>query len=179
MLGAHLLSSPLNSHLYDQDWSDLAQTMVAHRLQTRGQSLADYAEIFPPGGHLQCKALMILMVLAFALASFCFDGRIVRSARTCVRDAPLWFVKALLCFALLLAEADAARRRRAPVPRRRPGPVGVQPRGLRSLYLRRPRAGLWRQGDPRVAAAALLAFTVGALFVGYRFVIFLITFYTT
>src|SRR5688500_3276790 len=60
--GAHLLSSPLDSHLHDQDWSVLARTLVAQRLEVQGQALAAYAPVFDEAAVFNAKALLILMV---------------------------------------------------------------------------------------------------------------------
>lgn len=68
LIGANVFSSPLRSHLEGQDWSPLAQRLVARHLEERGTTVADYAPVFDRAVVLHAKSLIILMVLPFALS---------------------------------------------------------------------------------------------------------------
>ena len=62
-----VFSSTLDSHLHQQDWSDLAQQLVSHRLEATRMSLDRYAPLFDQAVILNAKFLVILMVVPFAL----------------------------------------------------------------------------------------------------------------
>src|SRR5688572_21182769 len=65
LMDVHTLSSPLASHLHDQDWSALARSWVEHRLRANGQTLAAYSAVFDDAVMFNARTLMILMVAAF------------------------------------------------------------------------------------------------------------------
>jgi len=46
LTGINVFSSPLSSHLHQQEGSDLAQTLLAERLQTKGEDFEHYAPVF-------------------------------------------------------------------------------------------------------------------------------------
>lgn len=62
-----IFSTPLQSHLHHQDWSELAQTLVAQRVRVLSTTLADYAPLFNQAVEVNAKSLVILMTLPFAL----------------------------------------------------------------------------------------------------------------
>lgn len=182
VLGARVLLSPLASHLHDQDWSGLAQSLVAHRLQAGGQTLAEYSAVFDEAVAFNAKALMILMVLAFVPLPLALFSRPRRPAGVhVVFSLHLYvFVLSLLCVSLFLAVGEQML-----------GGGGLQSDAVDMalslfnlggcgvyIYLALgPAYG--STGMPRVAKAAAMALAVGVLFVGYRFTIFLVTLYTT
>jgi hypothetical protein len=182
LTGAHLLSSPLDSHLHGQDWSALARTLVAHRLEARHQSLSAYAATFDEAAVFNAKALLILMVLAFAPLPIALFRRAHRTVGVHVVFAlHLYvFVLALLCVSLILLEIE-----------RRLGGQGLQSQAMDlalavlniivcAFYIYAALGPVYgAKGPSRVAKAGVLAVAVGALFLGYRFAIFLITLYTT
>ena len=61
----NIFSSTLNSHLNQQDWAPIAQSLVADRLAAKGTTLAAFAPGFDRAAILNAKALIILMALAF------------------------------------------------------------------------------------------------------------------
>jgi hypothetical protein len=177
-----VLSSPLDSHLHEQDWSGLARSMVNHRLQTNGQSLAAYAAVFDEAVAFNSKTLMILMVLAFVplpIVLFRRQHRAIGAHFVFVLHLYV-FVLALLCVALLLAEAEfllGGQGLYSPVVDLVLSLFNLAACGL---YIDAALGPAYNAtGAKRVIKAAVLAGAVGALFVGYRFAIFLITFYTT
>jgi len=182
LLGMHTLSSPLDSHLHHQDWSVLAQALVAERLRSHGETLAAYSAVFDDAVMFNAKALMILMVAAFAPLPLV----LFRSAHRGVGAHVVFalhlyvFVLALLCVSLLLAGVQQIL-----------GGDGLQSPtvdlALSIFNLTACAAYIYlalgpaygSRGAQRIAKAALLALAVGAIFVGYRFAIFLITLFTT
>jgi hypothetical protein len=61
-----IFSTPLDSHLHTQPWSDLAQWLVPYRLMSTQTSLASYAPSFDRDIALNARSLVVLMALTFA-----------------------------------------------------------------------------------------------------------------
>jgi hypothetical protein len=180
-LGA-VLSSPLDSHLHEQDWSSLARSMVGQQLQENGQSLAAYAAEFDEAVAFNAKTLMILMVLAFVPLPIVLFRRQHRAVGAhFVFALHLYvFVLALLCISLLLAEADlllGGQGLRSQIVDHVLAVFSIAACGIYIYAALGPAYG--SSGAARVVKAAVLTSAVGALFLGYRFAIFLITLYTT
>ncbi|HEY0164292.1 MAG TPA: DUF3667 domain-containing protein [Sphingomicrobium sp.] len=181
LTGTNILSTPLDSHLHHQDWSALARTMVQDRLSASHQTLGGLTPAFDQAAIFNAKALMILMVLAFTPFLFLAFGRTDRPAGAqAVFALHLYaFVLILLCVAVLVAEAEllaGGAGIRSPV-------VDV---GLALLSIMACAAYIYAAigpaygatGGKRVAKALILTAIVAALFVGYRFAIFVITLYS-
>jgi hypothetical protein len=58
-----VFSSPLNSHLQQQDWKGVAQSLVQHKLDADNQTLVSYAPVFDRAVAVNAKSLVILMVV--------------------------------------------------------------------------------------------------------------------
>ncbi len=67
LTNTNVVSSTLDSHLHRQDWSPVAQRLVAHRLEKPATTLEQYAPLFDQAIVVNAKSLIILMVLPFAL----------------------------------------------------------------------------------------------------------------
>src|SRR6185369_5502797 len=65
--GEIVLSSPLDSHLHHQDWSELAQSLLAERLDARLLSIETYTPVFDSAVALNAKSLIGLMAIPFTL----------------------------------------------------------------------------------------------------------------
>jgi hypothetical protein len=178
---ANVLSSPLASHLHLQDWQVLARSLVAHRLEAKGTTLAAYTPVFDQAVVLNAKSLIALMVVPFALLlPVMFYG--TRRPFVAHLVFSLHFHAFLLLFfcatlVVLFAEAKL-------------GGAGLNPRAdivVSALILACCAAYLYRatgtvygaRGTTRVARAVVLALAMGGIVLGYRFVIFLVTLYTT
>lgn len=182
LMGVHTLSSPLDSHLHDQDWSGLAQSLVAHRLRANGETLAAYSAVFDDAVMFNARALMILMVLAFVplpLLLF-YDRRRGLGVHVVFALHLYVFVLALACVALLLAEGQhllGGGGLRSPAVDLVLSVFNLLACGI---YIYLALGPVYRSsGAPRIAKAAALAVAIGAIFVGYRFAIFAITLFTT
>src|SRR4051794_11475999 len=103
-----IFSSPLDSHLHNQGWQEIARSLTAARLETRHEALAALAPAFDSAAVLNAKALIVLMALAFAPflpvlypgARRAFGAHVVFSIHLYV------FILLLMCFSMLLAEAE-------------------------------------------------------------------------
>jgi hypothetical protein len=182
LLGVHTLSSPLDSHLHDQDWRGFAQTLVTHRLRTNGETLAAYSLVFDDAVMFNARALMVLMVAAFVpLPLLLFYDRHRGVGVHVVFALHLYvFVLTLACVALLLAEGQhmlGGGGLRAPAVDLA---LSIFNLIACTAYIYLALGPVYQSsGVPRIAKAAALATAVGAIFVGYRFAIFAITLYTT
>jgi hypothetical protein len=180
--GTNILSSSLYSHLHTQDWKDVAQSLVMPRLAANEETLANYAPRFDQAVIFNAKALMILMVLAFApIAWLLFHGRRYVAGAHVVFALHLYaFILALLCLSIVMAGLWSMT-----------GGGGLETplvdTSLTIFNLTACAAYIYlaigsaygATGAKRYLSAALLTGVVGVLFVGYRFVIFLITLYST
>ena len=182
LTGTNVLSSPLESHLQVQDWRELARSLVDHRLAITHENVADYSKRFDRAAIFNAKALMILMVLAFApIAAILFRGRHKAAGVHVVFALHIYtFVFVLLCVSVMLAEVErwvGGAGLRSPVVDTALTVFNLAA-CLGYIYLALgPAYGV--KGTSRLASAAALTAFVGVLFVGYRFVIFLITLYST
>ncbi|HEV7588815.1 MAG TPA: DUF3667 domain-containing protein [Longimicrobium sp.] len=178
----NVLSSTLHSHLHDQDWRALAQTLVARRLQATGSTLSVYSPVFDQANVLNAKSLIGLMMLPFALL---LPLVFYRSRRPFVVHVVFsvhlyTFFLLLFCSGLVLAQVD----------------VWLGGPGLRSphvddvltvailvgsaayLYVAAGRVYAAR-GVVRGVQAIGLALATGCIVLGYRFALFLLTLYST
>jgi len=182
LLGTSVLSTPLQSHLHVQDWQNIAQALVKGRLNSIHETLAVYAPRFDQAAEFNAKTLMILMVLAFApVPALLFRARHRAAGAHVVFALHLYaFVMVLLCVSLTIGQVELAV-----------GGGGLESPLVDSLlsvfnvlacaiYLFLAIGPAYAaSGTSRYLATAVLAASVAVLFVGYRFVIFLITLYTT
>jgi hypothetical protein len=182
LLDMHTLSSPLDSHLHDQDWSGVAQAMVAQRLRLHGETLTAYSAVFDQAVTFNAKALMILMVAAFVpLPTLLFRGTNRGLGVHVVFALHLYaVVLALLCVSLLLAGAQqmmGGEGLRSPAVDL---VLSVLNLAACAAYIYLALGPAYHSSGPqRIAKTAALALAVGAIFVAYRFAIFAITLYTT
>jgi hypothetical protein len=177
-----VLSTPLVSHLQVQDWKDFAQSLVASRLSPSHESVNSYAPRFDEAATFNAKALMILMVLAFApILALLFRARHRPAGAHVVFALHLYaFVLVLLCVSIAIAQFELIR-----------GGGGLASPGVDTLlslfnvsacalYLYLAIGPAYSvSGVSRYALTAILATSVAVLFMGYRFLIFLITLYST
>lgn len=67
LTNTNIVPSQLDSHLYNQDWSVLAQRLVSNRLETMDKTLEFYAPIFNSAVETNAKSLIILITVPFTL----------------------------------------------------------------------------------------------------------------
>src|SRR4051812_29897824 len=106
--GTNILSSPLESHMHVQDWQAVARSLVERRIAGLHENLADFSVRFDRAAIFNAKALMILMVLAFApIPALLFRGRHRAAGAHIVFSLHLYaFVLVLLCASLAIAQSD-------------------------------------------------------------------------
>jgi hypothetical protein len=177
-----VLSSSLDSHLHGQDWSALAQELVARRLASTHTTLESYAPLFDRAVVLNAKALVIMMVVPFALLLPLVFGRSRRPFSIHVVFALHFYAFLLLLFCVALAAAgiDALVGGAGLASASMDNAFNAVIVAAATLYLYAASAVVYgERGAVRIAKAAVLAVAVGAIVVGYRFAILLVTLYST
>lgn len=182
LTGEPVFSSSLESHLHHQDWSGLAQSLVAERLEETQIVPEDYARKFDVAVELHAKSLIVLMAIPFTLIlAVVFVRRRQPFIAHVVFSLHFYaFMLLLFCVALLAAKASAFT-----------GFGGLEVPLIDKLltivnlaacvtYLYVAIGAVYGSaGAIRIIQAIGLAIAVGAIVLGYRFVLFLITLYTT
>lgn len=178
----NVFSSSLDSHLHHQDWSDLAQSLLARRLEATHKTLEQYEPVFDRAVVLNAKSLILLMTIPFASILPLAFFRACRPFMTHVAFSLHLYTFLLLvfCVALLLARfSELVGFGGLDVPRvDNVLSIANLAAGAGYIYLASgPVYGA--SGKLRAAKAFLLALAVAAIVLGYRFALFLITLYTT
>lgn len=177
-----VFSSSLDSHLHRQDWSAIAQGLVAQHLQKAHLSLEAYAPVFDQAALLNAKSLIILMVLPFSLllALFFVGSRRPFVAHVVFSLHTHAFLLLLFCLSLAMASVSVLL-----------GGPGLSStwmdHGLTlfnliaiAMYLYLATGEVYAsRGPARLFRVIALTLAVGITVSGYRFAIFLITLYST
>jgi hypothetical protein len=180
--GQNVFSSTLESHLGHQDWSSLAQSFVSSRLEATHMTIDQYEPTFDRAVVLNAKSLILLMALFFALFLPLAFYREQRPFMThVVFSLHLYtFLLLLFCLALLLAKLSALLGLGGLDTPMVDNMLSVANLAACAVYLHlaiRPVYGA--AGARRVATTVVLALTIAAIALGYRFVLFFITLYGT
>jgi hypothetical protein len=183
LTGGTIFTAPLDSHLHTQPWDVLAQHLVAHRLEALNTTLALYAPGFDQALALKARSLIILMALCFAFAPALVFLRGRRRPLIAHAVFSLHFFAFLL---LLLCIATAVPPIGSLI-----GGGGLTSEGLdyvligillatSAVYLYLATGAVYgARGMMRMLKTAALTAAVFLILLGYRFVLFLITLYTT
>jgi hypothetical protein len=178
LTATNVFGSSLASHLQHQDWSPLARQLIDRHLAATKGSLDQYAPLFDSANVLHAKSLVILMVLPFAsLLPVVF----LRSGRPMLAHVAFalhfyGFMMVLFSAAVLAAYVHVLWGGEGLASARVDNALSVLNFGACAIYLFLAIgpvygvAGAWR-----TIRALLLAVAAGAIVLGYRFVLFLIT----
>lgn len=177
-----VFSSSLDSHLHHQDWSELAGQLVPARLSAAQTTLAEFAPLFDRAVVLNAKALIVLMVAPLALTLPLVFFRRGRPWSIHVVFALHFYAFALLLFScgLIAALVDQLLGGGGLASAMVDKVVTAAMLVACAVYVYLG-AGRVYPGHAalRVVQAIVVAVIVGAVILGYRFAIFLITLYTT
>jgi Protein of unknown function (DUF3667) len=182
LTGENVFSSSLDSHLHHQDWSGLAQRLLAQQLEATHTSQEQYAPVFDRAVVLNAKSLILLMTLPFALLLPLAFFRERRPFMTHVAfSLHLYtFLLLLFCVALLAAKLSALLGfggLEAPAVDNALSVVNVIACAVYIHLAIGPVYGA--AGTMRAIRTLLLTLAVALIVLGYRFVLFLITLYVT
>lgn len=182
LTGMNIFGANLDSQLHLQDWSVLAQSLVERRVPGGEAGIAAYAPVFDRAVVVNAKSLIILMAMPFAaLCALAFFGSRKPFIAHVVFSLHLYTLLLLLFSVAILGVATI---------RMFGGPGLDVPRvdNLISILLLAGFAGYLHiaagryfgaRGASRAIKVAVLTLCAGALVLGYRFVLFLITLYAT
>lgn len=174
----NVFGASLDSHLHHQDWSPLAQQMLARHLAvTRADPMA-HAQAFDSANVLHAKSLVILMVLPFAsLLALVF----LRSARPMLAHVAFAlhfyaFMMVLFSFAVLAAYADVLAGGAGLASAWVDNLLSIVNVGVCAAYLYLAIGPVYAGSRASRAVAALgLTAAAAAIVLGYRFALFVIT----
>ena len=182
LTGEIVFSSPLDSHLHHQDWSELAQSLLAARLEAKHVSIETYAPVFDSAVALNAKSLIGLMAIPFTVLLPITFWRAHKPFMTHVAFALHLYAFLLLLFSagMLVAKLSAAigfGGLESPVVdnvlsvANFAACIGYVYCAIGPVY--------GASGKLRVLQALILSLAVAAIVLGYRFALFVITLYST
>ncbi|WP_280154387.1 DUF3667 domain-containing protein [Piscinibacter sp. XHJ-5] len=182
LTGLNVFSSTLASHMHQQDWSELARSLVARRLEATHVPLDRYAPVFDRAVVLNAKSLILLMTLPFALLLPVVFLRARRPFMAhMVFSLHLYsFLLLLFCVGLLAAELSRWAGAGGLDSPRVDTVLSIALLIACSVYLYLAIGPVYQaRGAMRVVQTMVLAIAVASIVLGYRFVLFLITLYGT
>jgi hypothetical protein len=182
LTNTNIFSSTLDSHLHHQDWSGLAQKLVAEKIERNGLTIDTYVSIFNSAAILNAKSLIILMTIPLSLLLPLIYFGVRKAFVTHVSFAIHFyaFLLIIFCISLFLSDINIYF-----------GGAGLNSGTvdlvftimnlfLSAIYLYL--SGRVVYGTSRIGGsikALLLTAAVGSIVLGYRFSIFLFTLYST
>ncbi len=182
MTGGRIFTTPLDSHLHSQPWSEVAPKLVADRLAVRHTTLALFTPLFDQAVALKARSLIIFMALFFALVPLLV---FVRRKRPLVVHAVFSlhfyaFLLLLFCVSDLVPAVNAwlggPGFKSLPLDHF----LSISLLVICAVYLFfAVRVVYDVRGVARVVSALALTTAVGAIVLGYRFFLFIITLYTS
>jgi len=180
--GSNIFSTPLDNHLHNQPWSPLAQELVSHRLEEMQTTLDAYAPIFNQAVARNAQSLVILMVLPFAL----FPPMLFRKSRMPFAVHLAFslhfhaFLLLLISIALLIPVIDLWLGGAGLASRRLDNGIAIGSLLICAVYLYLSAGRVYGgSGITRISKAVLLVLAAASIFLGYRFMLLLVTLYTT
>jgi hypothetical protein len=180
--GGKIFTTPIEAHLRTQPWSGAAEALVSRRLEATHATLDVYAPVFDRAVARNARSLVIVMTLSFVIPlSLAFYRRKTPLGAHAVFSFHVYaFLLLLFCVATAIPPIDA-----------RFGGAGFANEGLDHVlsialllvcgtYLFVATGRVYGAGGARrVLQAAALTVAVAAIVLGYRFVLLLITLYST
>ena len=182
LTNTNIFGATLDSHLHHQDWSSLAQTLVDRRLAATQRSLEAYAPVFDRSVVTYAKALVILMVLPFAvlLPVVFFGSRKPFMAHLMFSVHLYGFLMLLFSVAVVLATVErwfGGAGLATPWVDKTLSVANVVTCAVYLYLAIGPAYGGSR--SVRVVKALLLVIAAAAIVLGYRFALLLLTLYST
>jgi hypothetical protein len=178
----NIFSSTLDSHLQHQDWSTLAQSLVTQRLEGTGKTINQYAPEFNRAAVLNAKSLIIVMVLPLVLVLALLFFRSPQPFITHIVFSLHFhaFLLILFCVVLTIAMLDVAFGGRGLDSDRIDTTLSILNLIACAIYLYFAVGAVYQtHGGERLVKVLLLTLAAAGIVLGYRFVIFLITLYST
>jgi hypothetical protein len=179
--GMNVFSSTLDSHLHRQDWSPVAQRLVAHRLEATQTTLERYAPSFNRAVAFNAKSLIIVMTVPFALMLPVLFYRERRSfgVHAVFAVHVYGFLLLLWCVSLGIAGVDVLCGGPGLESARMDDALSIFNMAGCATYLYVAIGRVYRaRGAARLVASLVLSVGVAAVALGYRFGLLVLTLYT-
>jgi len=180
--GGKVFTTPLESHLHTQPWSDAVQNLVARNLESKHTTLSSYAPIFNRAVALNARSLIIFMAVFFSPApAFVFR----RSRRPLVVHVVFAlhfyaFVLLLLCLATTIPAISVWFSGAGLESETMDHAIFIGLLIVSAVYLYLSASAVYRdRGAVLVLKTVVLTFAVAAVLFGYRFMLLLITLHST
>jgi len=177
-----IFSNSLHSHLYEQDWSAFARSLVESKLAAKNMTLATYTQVFDHAVDVNARSLVILLVLPFTLLLIPLFATSHRPFVTHLVFALHLLAFLLLCSCALLLFTLLEKWLGGSGLRSTLVDWGsfVVLTGVIATYLYFATGAVYgASGLVRALKVALLAVVIAAAVPGYRFLIFMVTLYYT
>jgi hypothetical protein len=177
-----VFTTPLDSHLHKQPWSEFAPAIVAHRLATLHTTIEQYAPVFDRAVALKARSLIICMALSFAFVPMLL---FLRGRRPLVVHAVFSlhlyaFLLLLLCVGVTIQGIDGWLGGGGVANEALDHVIAVSLLMASALYLYFSTGPVYgARGVARVLKTLVLTVAVAVIVLGYRFALLLITLYTT
>ena len=182
LVGAKIFSTPLDAHLHGYFWSPLARSLVTHHLEARRTTLELYAPVFDQAVALNAKSLIVLMVLPFAAIPPVVFFRRPRPFVVHLVFALHFYAFLLLLFCIALAAVgmDFWLGGRGLESESFDHALSMIELAACAVYLYIATGTVYgAKGMTRVLTVVPLVMAAAGIVLGYRFVVMLITLYST
>ena len=180
--GSNIFSTPLDQHLRNQPWSPLAQELVMDRLRDKGTTLGAYAPVFDQSVATNAQSLVFLMVLPFALLLPVLfrQSRMPFAVHLAFSLHFHAFLLLLISAALLIPAIDLWLGGAGLASQPLDNSIAIAALLISAMFLYVSAGRVYGgHGATRTLKAVVLAVATGSIFLGYRFVLLLVTLYTT
>jgi hypothetical protein len=180
--GGKIFTTPLDSHLHTQPWSELIQGSVARRLETLQTTLDVYAPVFDQAIAMKARSLIIFMALSFALGPWiAFYRRRDPLMAHAVFSLHLYtFLLLVFCLATVIPPIDMLLGGSGFASEPLDHMVAITLLIVCAAYLYFAIGTVYgARGLARIVKSLALTVAVAAIVLGYRFVLLWITLYST
>jgi hypothetical protein len=182
LTGGKVFNTPIDSHLHTQPWSRVAELLVSHRLESKQTTLDAYAPIFDRAMARNARSLIMFMALSFAVVpSIVFYRSRSPLGAHAVFSLHLYaFLLLLFCLATVVPPIDLWFGGAGFASDRLDEVISIALLLACATYLYVATGAVYRaKGAGRVLKVAALTVAVAGIVLGYRFVLLVITLYTT
>jgi hypothetical protein len=182
LTGGKVFTAPLDSHLHTQPWTGIAEALVAQRLAASQTTLEVYAPVFDQAMARNARSLIIFMALSFVAApAFAFSRNRRPLGVHAIFSLHVYaFLLLLFCVATVIPPVDLWLGGAGFASARLDYVISSALLLACGTYLYVATGSVYgATGASRVLKTVALAVAVAAIALGYRFVLLLITLYTT
>ena len=182
LTGGTVFTTPIDSHLHTQPWSRIAGLLVSHRLEELQTTLAAYAPIFDRAIARNARSLIVFMALSFvaALSIAFYRNRSPLGAHALFSLHVYAFLLLLFCVATVLPPLEQWFGGAGFGSYWLDPTISIALLLTCGIYLNVATGKVYgATGVSRILKAVALTTVVAGIVLGYRFVLLVITLYTT